>query len=96
MVDFVDPCKVVVRKSAFSKLKTKKKKELKKNHKKERRKEIRAHINLILSHVNHTFSILDFRIEAQVLRHIHCTFKKNVFFNVKKGPIQGLICFIVP
>jgi hypothetical protein len=37
-------------------------------------------INLILSHVNHTFLILDLQIGPQALRHNHCTFFLNVFF----------------
>jgi len=29
----------------------------------------------------------------QALKHTHLTFNKNVFLNVKKGSIQGSICF---
>jgi hypothetical protein len=66
--------------------------ETKKNHEKKKTK-----INLILSHVNHIFLILDPQIRPQAFRHNHCTFFLNVIFNVKKGPIQGSICFkLVP
>jgi len=36
-------------------------------------------INLIPSHVNHTFFILNLQIEPQGFKHIHCTSRKNVF-----------------
>ncbi len=56
--------------------------------------EKKAKVNLILSHGNHTFLISDLQIQPQAFRHTHCiSRKKNVFFNVKKGPIQGSICF---
>jgi hypothetical protein len=47
-----------------------------------------------LSHANCTFSILDPQIEPQAFRHAHCTFKKYVFLNVKKRPIQGSNWFL--
>jgi hypothetical protein len=40
--------------------------------------------NLILSHVNHTFLILNFQIGPQAFQHTHCTIEKNVFINVRK------------
>jgi hypothetical protein len=56
-----------------------------------------TNVNLILSHVNHTFFILDPRIGPQAFRHTHCTLEIFYFFNVKKGSIQGSICFkVVP
>jgi hypothetical protein len=65
--------------------------------KKKGRKEQIPKVNLILSHANHTFLILDPQIELQASRHIHCTLGKNVFMNMKKGPIQDSICFkLVP
>ncbi len=54
-------------------------------------------INLIFLYANQTFFVLDPQIEPQAFRHTHCTLKKNVFLNVKNGPIQGSICFkLVP
>jgi hypothetical protein len=54
-------------------------------------------INLTLSHVNQTFLILDPQIGPQAFRHTPCAIRKNVLFNVKKGPIQGSIWFkLVP
>jgi len=51
-------------------------------------------VNLILSHVNHTFFILDIRIGPQAFKHIHCVPQEKVFLeNVKKGLIQDSICF---
>jgi hypothetical protein len=35
--------------------------------------------NLILSHVNHTFLILNPQIEPQAFGHTHCTLGKKVF-----------------
>jgi hypothetical protein len=62
-----------------------------KNHEKKKQK-----VNLILSHVKHTFLILDFGIGPYAFKHIH-TLGQNVFFNLKKGPIQGSIDFkLVP
>jgi hypothetical protein len=61
------------------------------------RKTKRPKINLILSHANRTFLILDPQIEPQAFRRTHCTLKNCVFLNVKKGSIQGSICFkLVP
>jgi hypothetical protein len=42
-------------------------------------------MNLILSHFNHTFLILNARIGPQVLRHTHCTFKKKSFLKCEEG-----------
>jgi hypothetical protein len=62
--------------------------------KKEKRK---PKINLIPSHVNHTFFILDLQIGPHAFKHTYCTLRKNVFFNVKDGSIQGSICWqLVP
>jgi hypothetical protein len=53
--------------------------------------------NLILSHVNQTFSIFEPSNWTQAFRHTHCSLGKNVFLKVKKLPIQGSICFkLVP
>jgi len=76
-----------------------KKSKNRRDHKKKklRKKEKRSNMNSILSYVKHTFFILDNWIEPQAFKHTHCTFEKNVSFNVKKGPIQGSICFkLVP
>ncbi len=47
------------------------------NHEKQEEKKIV--INLILSHANRTFLILDLRIEPQTFRHTHPTLGKSVF-----------------
>jgi hypothetical protein len=44
----------------------------------------RQKVNLILSHVNHTFVILDFRIGPQIFKHTHYTLGEKCFFNAKK------------
>jgi hypothetical protein len=61
----------------------------KNNHEKRRRRKRKKQpkINLILSHANHTFLILDLQIETQAFKHTHHTLGKRVFSNVKKGPI---------
>jgi hypothetical protein len=66
--------------------------------KKGRKKEGKPKINLILSHVNHTFFILNPQIRPHTFRHAHYILEKNVFFcDAKKGPIEGSICFkLVP
>jgi hypothetical protein len=43
------------------------------------KKKKRSKVNLILSHVNHTFFILDLGIEPQASRHTHCTLGKSGF-----------------
>jgi len=48
--------------------------------------------NIIVSPANHTFLILDLQIEAQAFRFTHCTLRGKKK-NLKKGPIQGFICF---
>jgi len=48
-------------------------------------------VNLILSHVNNTFLILEPWIGPQTFRHTHCAIGKNVFLHVEKGPIQCTI-----
>jgi len=66
----------------------KKKKFKKKTMKKEeKKKKKQPKINIILSHANHTFLILDLQIETQAFKHTHRTLGKRVFSNVKKGPI---------
>jgi hypothetical protein len=46
-------------------------------------------INLILSHSNRTFLILDLRIEPQTFRHTPCTLNNNNNNNnVKKGQFK--------
>jgi hypothetical protein len=37
--------------------------------------------------------MLDLRIEPQAFKHIHCTLRKIFFLNLKKGSVQGSICF---
>jgi len=51
-------------------------------------------VDLILSHVKHTFLILYFQIGPQVFKqtHCHCTVEK-MFFKCEKNRIQGSICF---
>jgi hypothetical protein len=39
----------------------------------------RKRFNLILSHINHIFFILDPWIWPQAFRHTHCTLRKSVF-----------------
>jgi len=53
---------------------------LKKSWKNRRRREERPDVNLILSHVNHTFSILDPWIGPQAFRYTYCTLRKKCFF----------------
>jgi hypothetical protein len=55
--------------------KPKKKKPLKKGRKKEKKPKV----NLILSHVNHIFLVLNLQIGPQAFRHTHYTIRKNVF-----------------
>jgi hypothetical protein len=99
MVNFMDPYKMVAKKIAFSSfpsawnegennffLKTMQK----------RRRFLKSKVNLILSHVNHTFFILNSQIGPQAFRQSHYTLRKKKI-NVKKGPTQGSICFkLVP
>jgi hypothetical protein len=56
-----------------------------------KKKEEEKKANLILSHVNHTFFILDPWIWPQAFRHTHYTIGKNVFINVNKDPIKHSI-----
>lgn len=56
------------------------------NHEKEKE------VNLTLSKVNHTFLLLDLKLDPKPL-DTHYTLRKNVFLNVKMGPIQDSICF---
>jgi hypothetical protein len=69
-----------------------------KNTKKtEKNKKIKSKVNLILSYNETHIFILDPQIGPQAFRHTHCTLGKSVFFNMKKGPTQGSICFkLVP
>ncbi len=97
-----DPHKVVARKKTFSTFpspwKGSENRKLKNPWKKKRKKEKKPKVNLVLSHVNHIFLILDPQIGHQVFKHTHCILKEKLFFfNVKKSPIQGSICFkLVP
>jgi hypothetical protein len=43
-----------------------------------RRRFLKSKINLILSHVNHTFFILNSQIGPQAFRHNHYTLRKNI------------------
>jgi hypothetical protein len=64
---------------------------------KERRIKKKSKVSLILLNVNHTFFILDLWNGPQAFRHIHNTLRKTCFLYVKKGRIQGSICFkLVP
>jgi hypothetical protein len=47
--------------------------------KKKKKKNKQPKINLILSHVNHTFLILDSQVETRAFRHTHCTLGKSFF-----------------
>jgi hypothetical protein len=74
--------------------KSKKRKENKKiKKKKKEKKKRRPKVNLILSHVNHAFLILNLQIGPKAFKHTCCTIEKKRIFNVKKGPIQSSICF---
>ncbi len=90
MFGFVHPHKVITRRSAFSTFPNaqngSENKLLKNNFKKKKSK---SKVNLILSIVNHTFLILDPRLDPKAFRHTHCTSKNNVSFDMKKGPIEG-------
>jgi hypothetical protein len=66
-----------------------------KNRKNYEKKKKKLKVNLILTHVDHTFLILDPSIGPQAFRHTHYTLGKDVCFNGKKGPIQGSIRFIL-
>jgi len=59
-------------------VKKKKKKGKKKAMKKGRKK--RPKVNLILSHVNCAFFILDSQIGPHTFRYTNCTLRKGVFF----------------
>ncbi len=50
-----------------------------------REKNKRPKVNLILSHVNHTFLILNLKIGPKDFKHTCCTIEKKCIFNVKKG-----------
>jgi hypothetical protein len=65
---------------------------MKETMKKKGRKIIITMINLILSHSNRTFLILDLQIEPQTLRHTPCTLR-IYFFKCEEGSIIGSICF---
>ncbi len=61
---------------------------------KKRKKKKRPNVNILLSHVNHTFFILDLPIEHHTFKLTNCTLEnKNKNCDVKKGPIQGSIYF---
>jgi hypothetical protein len=101
MVNFMDPYKMIVRRSAFSSfpsaLNEGENKKLKKIMQKRRRRLKKSKVNLILSYVNHTFFILNSQIGPQAFRHSHYTLRIFFLKIVKKGPIQGSICFkLVP
>jgi hypothetical protein len=59
-------------------------KKLKKSWKSRRRREKKLDVNLILLHVNHTFLILNPRIEPQAFRYTYCTSRKNLFLMWRK------------
>jgi len=65
---------------------------LPKIQKKKNRKK-KSKVNLILLYNESHIFILDPQIGPQAFRHTHCTLGKSVFFNMKKGPTQGSICF---
>jgi hypothetical protein len=53
---------------------------IKKLEKTMKEKKKRLKLNLILSHVNHTFLILNLQIEPQAFRYTHYTLRKSGFF----------------
>jgi len=72
MADFVDPHKVVIKRSAFSAFPSaqdENENKRPKNSLKEKKK--RPKVKLFFSHVNHNFLILDLGIEPQTFRHTH-------------------------
>jgi hypothetical protein len=76
MVSYGDPHKVVVRRNTFSALPVDEmevKTKSRKNHVKEEEEKKIPKVNLILSHFNQTFLILDPQIGPQTLKHTHCT-----------------------
>jgi hypothetical protein len=76
-----------------NKSKKKIKLKIKKNYERRKKNEKIPKVNLILSHVNHTFLISDLGIGPHAFRHTHCILGKSIFLNVKKGPIQISISF---
>jgi hypothetical protein len=54
----------------------------------EKEKIYMSKVNLILSHANHTFFILDLQIEPQAFKHIHCVIRKCVFLMWKKVQLK--------
>jgi hypothetical protein len=58
-----------------------------------KKKRKRPKAKLILSHVNHTFFILDPWIGPQAFKHTHCTIGNNVSLNVEESLIQCSIWF---
>jgi len=52
---------------------------------KRRRKNKIPKVNLILSHANHTFGILDPQIGPQAFGHTHCTIRKSAFLKCEEG-----------
>ncbi len=67
MASFVDPCKVVDKKSAFLGFQVHKMKLKIEKTMNEKKKEKRPKVNLILSQVNHTFLILDLKLNPKPL-----------------------------
>jgi hypothetical protein len=67
MASFVHPCKVVDKKSAFLGFQVHKMKLKIEKTMNEKKKEKRPKVNLILSQVNHTFLILDLKLNPKPL-----------------------------
>jgi len=94
MVAFVNPHKVVARKNAFSALPSAQnggelEGEVSKEEEKhffflnvKKGKKKRPKVNLILSHVNHTFFILDPQIGLHTYKHTHRTLRKKCFLKM--------------
>jgi hypothetical protein len=57
---------------------------LKKLWKNRRRREKRPDVNLILSHVNHTFWYWILELDPQAFRYTYCTLRKNLFLIWRK------------
>ncbi len=76
--------KKLERRSIVCSKREKNKQKKRKPWKKGRKKEKKPKVNLFLTHVNHTFLILDLQIGPQAFRHIHYTIRKNVFLLWKK------------
>lgn len=64
--------------------------------KKGRRREKKKKVNLILSHVIHTFFILDLQIGTPAFRHTHCTLGMCFFKCEKRSNLRFNLLQIGP